>query len=102
MYESLKPWVNIPYSIKPFIRRSGTGKAIYGDPIDSLCYPEAKMQLIKDSSGSEVVSSHTLYIEGNTPINILDSIIFEDKEWTIANIVTFYRDGHPDCKVVYL
>lgn len=102
MYESLKPWVNIPYAIKPFIRRSGTGKAIYGEPINSFCYPEAKMQLVKDSSGSEVVSSHTLYIEGSTSINVLDNVIFEDKEWAIANIVTFYRDGRPDCKVVYL
>lgn len=102
MYKSLKPWVNIPYSIRHFIKRSGTGKAIYSDPVDGLCYPEAKMQIIKDSNGAETVSSHVLYIDGNTSIDVQDCIVFEGKEWTIKNINSFYRDGHTDCKVVYL
>lgn len=102
MYSSLKPWVNIPYQIKPFVKRSGTGSIIYGDPIDAICYPEAKMQIIKDSKGAEVTSSNQLYVDGDTTVDVKDHVIFEGKEWGILSINSFYRAGKVDCKVIYL
>lgn len=102
MYSSLKPWVDIEFFIKPFIKRTGTGKALYGDPIKYLCYPDAKMQLIKDASGAEVVSSHTLYLDTNVPVGLNDIVIFEGIERTVLSINTFYRNGTADCLVVYV
>lgn len=102
MYSSLKPWVNIPFYVEPFIKRTGTGKIVFGEPIQYLCYPRAKMKLIKDATGAEVVSSHALYVDTNVKVNIKDHIIFEDMEYDILNINTFYRDGRPDVRVIYL
>ena len=102
MYASLEPWVNIPFYIKPFIKRAGTGKAIYGEPVEYLCYPRSKMKLIKDITGAEVVSSHALYVDASVKVNVKDSIIFEDFEYHILNVNTFYRDGRPDVRVIYL
>ena len=102
MYDSLKSWVNIPYQIKPFDKRTGTGTKLFKDTVDALCYPKSEAELVTDSKGAEVVSTTQLYIEGSTTITVLDNVIFEDEERPIKKIATFYRDGKPDIKVVYL
>lgn len=102
MYSSLKPWVNIPYQIKPFVKRTGTGAVQYGELQDKLCYPEAKIVLTKDSKGAEVTSSHQLYVDGNTEVDVRDLIIFEGSEWSIISVNSFYRAGKIDVKVIYL
>jgi hypothetical protein len=102
MYDSLKDWVNIPFYVKPFIKRSGSGAVLFAEPVEYLCYPRSKMQLIKDSNGAEVVSSHTLYVDTNVNVNVKDHIIFEGNEFPILNVNTFYREGRADCRVIYL
>ena len=102
MYESLKEWINLPAQIKPFIRRNGTGTKLYGDAVDIKCYAEGKVTTVTDSKGAEVVSNKQLYIDGSVPIAELDCIIFENSEHSIKSINTFYRNGKPDIKVVYL
>jgi hypothetical protein len=102
MYASLKPWVNIPYKIKPFLKRSGSGYPQYDEPIDRLCYPEAKNILVKDSKGAEVISSHQLYVDGDTDVDVNDLIIFEGSEHPIISINSFYRNGTVDIKVIHL
>ena len=102
MYESLKKWINLPAQIKPFIRRNGTGTKLYGDVVDIKCYAEGKVTTVTDNKGAEVVSNRQLYIDGSVPIAELDCIIFENSEHSIKSINTFYRNGKPDIKVVYL
>lgn len=102
MYESLKSWLNIPAVIKPFSRYTGTGTKQYGTPINILCYAESKVQVITDAKGTEVVSNKQLYIDGSTEVSELDCVIFEKTEKSIKSIGTFYRNGKPDIKVVYL
>lgn len=102
MYESIKEWLNLPAQIKPFIRRNGTGTKLYGDAVDIQCYAEGKVTTVTDNTGTEVVSSKQLYIDGSIAISELDCIIFEGSEKSIKSIGTFYRNGKPDIKVVYL
>lgn len=102
MYKSLKAWLNLPATLKPFIKRDGTGSKIYGDSVDILCYAEGKVQVITDNTGTEVVSNKQLYVDGSVSISELDCIIFEGIEKSIKSIGTFYRNGKPDIKVVYL
>lgn len=102
MYDSLKSWINLPAQIKPFIKRTGTGSKLYGEPIDILCYAEGSMKVVTDNAGAEVVSNKQLYVDGATTISELDCVIFENLERSIKSINTFYRNGKPDIKVVYL
>jgi hypothetical protein len=102
MYGSLKSWINLPAQLKPFLKRDGAGTKIYGDTVDILCYAEGKVQVVTDNAGTEVVSTSQLYVDGSITISVLDCVIFEGIEKSIKNITTFYRDGKPDIKVVYL
>ena len=102
MYKSLKKWMNLPAQIKPFIRRTGTGSKIYGDVLSIVCYAEGKIQVVTDDTGSEVISNKQLYVDGSLSISALDCIVFEGHEKSIKSIETFYRNGKPDIKVVYL
>lgn len=102
LYRSLKAWANLPLQIKPFVKRNGTGSKIYGDTINTVCYAEGGAKVITDNTGSEVVSTQQLYVDGNISISELDSVIFEGSEKSIKSIGTFYRNGKADIKVVYL
>ena len=102
MYNSLKDWMNLPAKIKPFVKRTGTGTKIYGEPFDVKCYAACKAQNVTDNTGNEVVSNTQIYVDGATAIDVLDSVTFENTEHSIKSIGTFYRDGKPDIKVVYL
>lgn len=102
MYESLKKWINIPVTIKPFIKRSGTGSKIFGDALDALCYAEGSIKVVKNELGEEVVSNSQLYFDGSQDISVQDNVIFEGTEKHIISVNTFYRNGVPDIKVVYL
>lgn len=102
MYASLKSWINVPYSILPFVKYSGAGTKVYGDRIDSLCYPTGDVRKILDANGSEVTSTATLYVDGSEPIKDTDTVVFEGKERSILRITNYYREGRVDLKVVYL
>lgn len=102
MYASLYPWINLPAQIKPFLKRDGTGTKVYADPVDILCYAEGKVQVVTDNTGTEVVSNSQLYVDGSVAISELDCIVFEGIEKSIKSLTTFYRNGKPDIKVVYL
>lgn len=102
MYTSLKSWINLDMQIKPFIKRTGTGTKVFGDTVDVKCYAASKIVTVTDSTGVEVISSTQLYVNGDTPVDIRDRVIFEARERDILNISTFYRDGKADIKVVYL
>jgi hypothetical protein len=102
MYKSLLKWVNVPFSIKPFIKRSGTGEPVYGQLEEALCYPVAKTEKVVSMAGAEVLSSHQLYLKGTTRIDAKDKVVFEGTERDIKSIQSFYRNGVVDCKVVYL
>lgn len=94
--------MNIPVQYKPFIKRTGTGSKIYGEPVSIKCYAEGYMKVITDTNGAEVVSNKQLYVDGSVAISELDSVTFEGRDRDIRSINTFYRNGVPDIKVVYL
>lgn len=102
MYASIKPWINVPYTIKPFIKRTGMGTKVYDEPVDSVCYPVADCKLVVNVDGAEVTSTTQLYVDGNEAIKVTDSVIFGGEERPVLRISTYYRDGVPDLKVVYL
>ncbi len=102
MYESLKPWVNVPVTIKPFTGRSATGDKLFGEPYDVLCYPQGEVNIVRNWQGVEVVSHNHLHMDGSVKITKLDAVIFEGEELPVQAISTFYRNGVPDIKVVYI
>lgn len=102
MYNSIKSWINVPYQVLPFVKRTGSGTKVFDDAIDAYCYPEARVELIMNKSGAEVVSTTRLYVDGNSPIKVTDNVIFEGETRPVQRINTFYRDGKPDIRVVYL
>lgn len=102
MYESLKQWMDIPLGIKPFIKRTGTGSKEFGELITVKCYPHADLKVVRNYNDEEVVSSTQLYIDGDTAIKKHDIVVFEEEEFTIQKIGTYYRNGKPDLKVVYI
>lgn len=102
MYSSLRQWVNIPISIIPFVKRTGTGDKEFGEPYTIYCYPCSEIKVIRNNIGVEVVSNTQLYIDGKESITDFDLITFEGKEHTIQAISNFYREGRIDVKVVYL
>lgn len=103
MYESIKAWINIPLTIRPFLKRSGTGQKTYGDNIDTKCYASGKVTTVTDDKGVEVVSKIQLYVDGKTEIGSNDAVIFAGKEYNILSIALFFGPkGNIDLKVVYI
>lgn len=102
MYESIKPWVNVPITIKPYKGRSATGDKLFGEPYDVLCYPQGEVSIVRNWQGVEVVSHNHLHVEGTVGITKLDNVLFEGEDLPVQAISTYYRDGKPDIKVVYI
>lgn len=105
MYDSLREWVNVPMTITPYIGRDGTGDKQYGESFEVLCYPVGEVKKVVNDKGVEVVSSSHIYIDGHTKISTLDLLTidgFVGLSDEIIRITTYYREGAPDIKVVYL
>lgn len=102
MFDSLKAWINVPYQIKPFIKRNGAGTKQYGETIDSMCYPVGDVKLVTDSAGAEVTSMTQLYVPGTEQIKVTDDVVFNGEERPILRITSYFRNGTEDIKVVYL
>lgn len=102
MYNSLKPWIDVPVQYKPFTRRNGAGTKLFDAAVSTKCYPVGDVRLITTVDGSEVTSTTHLYMHGEEPIKVTDNVIFEGEERPILRINSFYRDGAVDIKVVYL
>lgn len=94
--------MNLDLQIKPFSKRDSTGAITYNVTINAKCYAEGKVILVNDLNGAEVVSDMQLYVPGDTVISELDNVIFNGRESSIKSIGTFFRNGVPDLKVVYL
>lgn len=92
----------MPYTIKPFIRYNGAGTKLFDADVASKCYPVGDVKAITDAAGSEVISTTQLYLPGNEPIKITDSVIFAGEERPVLRITDYYRNGVVDIKVVYL
>ena len=102
MYDSVRSWVTVPYSYKPFVKRDGAGTPEYGEIVSSACYPVGKLEIVTNASGAEVISTTQLYVAGEEPIKVTDAVIFEGDVRPIHKINSFYRNGRVDIKVVYL
>ena len=102
MYESLRPWINVPVTVKPFVGRTATGDKLYGEPYEIMCYPQGEVNIVRNWNGVEVVSHNHLYVDGDTKVTKLDSIVFEGELLPVQAISTYYREGVPDIKVVYI
>ena len=102
MYDSLKPWINVTVTVKPYLKRGATGDKIFGESYDVLCYPQGEVNIVRNWQGVEVVSHNHLYMFGDTKISKLDNVLFEGEELPVQAISVFYRNGKPDIKVVYV
>lgn len=102
MFASIKPWINVSYTIKPFIKRDGAGTKVFGDDIKSLCYPVCDVKLVTNTDGSEVTSTTQLYVPGTEVIKPTDEVVFNGETRPIQRITDYYRNGVVDIRVVYL
>lgn len=102
MFQSLKSWLNLPFTIKPCLGRDGTGTKQFDTSVSAFCYAEGQVKVITSSAGKEVVSMLQLYVDGTQPIKETDNVVFESRETEIKAIGYFYRNGVVDIKVVYL
>lgn len=102
MFASIKVWINVPYTIRPFIGRTGAGTKQFGTDISSMCYPVGDVKLVTNEAGSEVTSTTQLYVDGSENIKVTDNVVFNGEERPILRIVSYYLAGVPDIKVVYL
>lgn len=102
MYNSLIPWVDVPCTVKTFLKRNGTGVKEFSDTSQTLCYPEEKNEVVKNSQGKEIVSSTRLYMFGSDPIKELDEIDYDGYFREVVAVAAFFRKGVKDVKVVYL
>lgn len=94
--------MNLPFSFKPYIKRTGTGSKQYGAVVSGVCYATGAVEVVKDSQGNEVVSTKQLYVDGVSTIKELDTVQFEGTESDVKAIGYYYRNGIVDLKVVYL
>lgn len=102
MFESIKEWINVPFTLKPFEKRSGTGTKQFGADENLMCYPQCDNILVTNNDGAELTSSTQLYVDGAVSIKVTDNVVFEGTERPIKHIATYYRNGVPDIRVVYL
>jgi hypothetical protein len=102
MYASVKPWINIPYQYRPFLKYSGAGVKQFGEPVSSLCYPVGDTKFVTDVNGAQKVSTMQLYVDGTEAIKVNDSVLIEGEERAIYRITSYYRNGAVDLRVVYL
>lgn len=105
IYPSIKKWVNIPLTIKPFDKYSGSGEKLYKAPIEELlCYPMGENNIVRNRRGVDVVSNSKIYVDGDVDINELDSVIINNDgfEYPVQAVTEYYRDGRIDIKVVYI
>lgn len=102
MYDSIKSWIDVPVVVKPYVGRSATGDKLFGEPYTVLCYPQGEVNIVRNWQGVEVVSHNHLYVDGYTKITKLDNVVFEGEELPVQAISSFYRNGKPDIKVVYV
>lgn len=101
MYASIRNWINLPAVLKSYTAQSGTGRKIFAPDLSILCYAEGKVQVVKDNKGAEVVSNRTFYVSGEISVKPLDVILFENQEWPVVAVNTFYLNGQPDIRMVY-
>ena len=102
MYNSVKDWINVPITVKPYLKRSATGDKLFDESYELLCYPQGEVNIVRNWQGVEVVSHNHLYVDGSAKITKLDNVIFENEELPVQAISTYYRNGVPDIKVVYV
>lgn len=102
MFDSIKDWLDVPTQFKPFERRDGAGDKHFKPVISIDSYPVHEFKLIRNSLGVEVLSSSHYYIDGSHNISILDEVLVDGVWMPIQSIGTYFREGHPDIKVVYV
>ena len=102
MYDSLRPWMDVPVVIKPYKGRSATGDKLFGEQRTELCYPQGEVNIVRNWQGVEVVSHNHLYFDGSVDITKLDNVVFEGEDLPVQAISNFYRNGVIDIRVVYV
>lgn len=103
-YESLKPWIRFPLTIRPFVKRTGSGTKEFGRNRTTRCYPVHTNQLVTETTGAEVVSTTQLYVDATTQVTEMDNVIFEGQERPIKKVTTHYdgNTGAASIRTVYL
>jgi hypothetical protein len=82
---NFRKWLNQEILWKPFVSRSGSGKASYGDAESIPCYIVEQNKMVRNRQGQEVVSQISVYLdaEGSEAAHIalitgIDQIILPD------------------------
>lgn len=101
MFNSIEQWVNIYAKHKVFIKRSGSGTKLYEEPVDIFVYPVGDQRVATDDKGSEFVSRTQFYVDGRVMLKPNDIILFEEQEYIIGSVSSYYREGRCDIRVGY-
>lgn len=102
MYESLKEWMDVQVTIRPFEKRDGAGDKFFKNPVSILTYPVFEAKYVRNSLGADVLTNHHFYIDGDKQVSILDEVQIDNEWLPIQAIDTFFKDGKPDIKVVHV
>lgn len=79
----IKKLLRIPLEIHPYEGVDDRLDVSYGAPIPTTCYAESEIKVVNDTSGKEVVSNTTIYLDGSEVISENDKILYNDKEHLI-------------------
>ncbi|MNU34906.1 hypothetical protein D3C71_234930 [compost metagenome] len=102
MYSSLKRWANVPFEIKPFIGENTALDKEYGPLIEALCYPVSESKPVVNREGEQNISNTTLYVDAIYTIGHKDIIVFEDYDYTILSLTSYYENGKRSIWVVHI
>lgn len=101
-YNSILKWIKMPFQYYPFDTRLGTGTPTFKTVVNATCYATGQIESIVSKAGKEETSNAQLYVRGDLSITDNDEVVFESKRRPIKAISTFYENGKPIIKVVYL
>lgn len=102
MFNRAKRFLDMTFTYKPYIGRTGTGDKKYGDIQEAECYAEGSVKVVKNDAGTEVLSTTQLYVNGDVDIKELDLVSFNGTESEVKAVSTYYAKGKAQIKVVYL
>lgn len=103
MFKSLKKWLTVVFVLKSYTGQDGAGDKSYGNPVNKLCYPVRKTELVVSVEGKQLVSTTQLYIDSTEQITESDEILFESTKYRPVQAISKYYDkGVFSLWVVYI
>lgn len=105
MFNSIKPWMTVDVTVKPFIGVDASADKQYGDETTIKAYVTGGIEVTNDLRGNEVRSTSQVYFDPSVyTVNPEDRIIVDGQEKDIISMSTWYdgNTGKPSIKELWL